>query len=220
VVSKTTMYRYISIGIFMNVCMSNLPQGKRNKRHRKTIAKRPPKGTSIEQRPAEIAARNTFGHWEMDCICGPTLPSLLVLTERLTRMEIIFQMPNQKAESVIRCMNKLERRFGKKFRKVFQSITIDNGSEFSDFAGLERSSFGGKRTRVYYCHPYCASERGTNERLNREIRRRIPKGADLSQYSGVQIREIEDWVNHYPREVLDFATSAEAFELELQKLAA
>lgn len=31
---------------------------------------RPSKGDSIEQRPEEIDDRNTFGHWEMDCVVG------------------------------------------------------------------------------------------------------------------------------------------------------
>ncbi len=44
-------------------------------------------------------------------------------------------MPNQKAESVIYCLNRLERHYGKLFRKIFKTITVDNGSEFADFHG-------------------------------------------------------------------------------------
>lgn len=124
-------------------------------------------------------------------------------------------MPNQKSESVLRCLNRLEYRFGKNFKKVFKSITVDNGSEFSDYMGLQRSIYNGQRTTVYYCHPYCSSERGTNERINREIRRLIPKGSDLSKYSVDDIQRVEDWVNNYPRQVLDFATSKELFEEQL-----
>ncbi|GHW02804.1 IS30 family transposase [candidate division SR1 bacterium] len=217
-ISKTTMYRYIAIGIFMNISLSDLPMGTRKKRYRKTIAKRPPKGISIEKRPDEIKRRKAFGHWEMDCVCGSTCSSLLVLTERLTRNEIIMPMPNQKTATVIRCLNILERRYGKMFRRVFKSITVDNGSEFADSKGIERSSYGGNRTSVYYCHPYCSSERGTNERLNREIRRRIPKGSDLSKFTVEDIQAVENWVNAYPREILEYATSAEMFTQELAAL--
>lgn len=220
IVSKTTIYRYIEQGIFANIRMADLPIGQRKKRYRKTKAKRPPRGTSIEQRPKEISERNTFGHWEMDCVVGKqrTKNVLLVLTERLTRNEIIFLMPNRKAETVVKCLNRLERRYGRKFRSVFKSITVDNGSEFSDYDGLERSIFGGKRIRVYYCHPYTSCERGTNERINRDIRRLIPKGSDLSQYTAEQIQVVEDWVNNYPREVLGFATSAEKFAEQLNAI--
>ena len=154
----------------------------------------------------------------MDCVCGKNKATLLVLSERLTRKEIIFPMKDQKANSVIRCLNVLERRYGKLFRKVFKSITVDNGSEFSNFEALERSSYGGRRTTVYYCHPYCSSERGTNERLNREIRRLIPKGSDISKYTISDIQKVEDWINNYPRQVLNFDTSAELFEQQLQAI--
>lgn len=214
-ISKTTLYRYIQIGIF-----SNLKLGKRKQKTYRKVIKRAPKGTSIEKRPIDIKERKTFGHWEMDCVCGSTKSALLVLSERLTRKEIIFKMENQKAESVVQCLNKLERRFGKKFKQVFKSITVDNGSEFADFVGLEKSIYGkNKRTSVYYCHPYCSCERGTNERLNREIRRLIPKGRDLSKYSADDIQKVEDWVNNYPRQVLGYATSGQLFDTYLKAIA-
>lgn len=219
-ISKTTMYRYVEAGIFMNITLQDLPMYQRRKRYRKTVAKRPPRGVSIEKRPAEIAKRKIFGHWEMDCVCGPTLPTLLVLSERLTRKEIIMPMPNQKAESVIRCLNILERRYGAMFKKVFKTITVDNGSEFSDFKGMEKSSYGkrAKRTRVFYCHPYSSWERGTNERLNREIRRLVPKGSDLSKFTAAEIQSIENWINSYPREIFGYATSAEMFNEQMQAI--
>ena len=64
-ISKTTLYRYIEIGIFPHIRLQDLPTYNRRKRYRKVIAKRPPRGTSIEKRPPEVLARNTFGHWEM-----------------------------------------------------------------------------------------------------------------------------------------------------------
>lgn len=214
-ISKTTLYRYIEIGIFANITIDK----RKPKGYRKTVIKRAPRGVSIEKRPEEIGRRRTFGHWEMDCVCGPTKNVFLVLSERLSRKEIIFPMKNQKAESVISCLNILERRYGKLFRKVFKSITVDNGSEFYDHPGIERSIYRGKRTSVYYCHPYCSSERGTNERLNREIRRLVPKGTDLSRFTAEDVQQIEDWVNSYPREVLGFATSSEVFNQYVNQIA-
>ena len=213
VISKTTMYRYVAQGLFMGISSEHLPFGQRKKHYRKTVAKRPPKGTSIERRPADVLLRNEFGHWEMDCVVGKqnTRNVLLVLTERLTRYEIIMKMPNRKATTVVQCLNKLERRYGKKFRALFKSITIDNGSEFADFVGLEKSVYGGTRTAVYYCHPYTSCERGSNERINRDIRRQFPKGTDFSKVTDKQVREVAEWVNAYPREIFGFSTSAEAF---------
>lgn len=213
-ISKTTLYRYIKIGIFQNLKLE-----KRKKAYKHIVMKRAPKGTSIEKRPIEINERKNFGHWEMDCVCGKTKSTLLVLSERLTRKEIIFKMENQKSNSVIKCLNSLEKSYGKKFKKIFKTITMDNGSEFADFKGIEKSIYGkSKRTTTYYCHPYCSCERGTNERLNREIRRLIPKGSDISDYTIQEIQQVEDWVNNYPRAVLNYATSNELFNAQLELL--
>ena len=85
--------------------------------------------------------------------------------------------------------NRLERRIGSKtFREVFKSITFDNGTEFSYTKGIEYSPYTKKqRTFVYYCHPYCSYERGSNENQNGFIRRFIPKGTPISNYSNASI---------------------------------
>ncbi len=220
VVSKTTMYRYISIGIFDNIKMQNLPLKERKKHYRKTIAKRAPLGKSIEQRPLNINKRNEFGHWEMDCVVGKqrAKETILTFTERYTRYEILFHIPNRKTETVVSCIDSLERKFGKKFKSIFKSITVDNGSEFSDFMGIEKSVYGGKRLSLFYCHPYCSSERGTNERLNREVRRHFPKGTNFQNITIKQVNFVADWINNYPREIFDYATSAEKFNEQLLKI--
>lgn len=106
---------------------------------------RAPQGESIERRDPEIDERKTFGHWEGDCVCGKkkTKEALFVLSERLTRQEIIIKIPDQTSASVVEALNKLERRYGKRFSRIFKSITFDNGSEFADCAGIE-NQFTGK----------------------------------------------------------------------------
>lgn len=156
----------------------------------------------------------TFGHWEMDTVYSTKKGSkaLLVLTERLTRKEIIEKMPNRTAESTIKALDRIERRYGARFRKIFQTITVDNGGEFSDVESLERSAIRkGKRTQFYYCHPYSSYERGSNENLNRMIRRRHPKGTDFAKVSVAQIKKTEHWINNYPRAILGWKTSEMLF---------
>ena len=213
-ISRQTLYNYMELGIIEN---KKLGLSKKKHKRKSKAIKRVSRGTSIEQRPDEIKQRNTFGHWEMDCVCGSSRATWLVMTERLTRQEIIFAMENQKSTGVINCLNTLERKFGKKFKQVFKTITVDNGSEFLDYQALEKSIYGrkSKRTSIFYCHPYCSCERGTNERINREIRRLVPKGTNLSMYSKADVQDIQNWVNNYPRKVLGFATSQELFDKHL-----
>lgn len=217
-ISEKTIYNYIDKGVFLRLERKHLPeQGKRKRKYEKvgTKAARAPKGESIENRPQEINDRQTFGHWEMDCVEGKkkTKETLLVLSERLTRQEIIIKMPDHTSTSVVAALNKLERKYGRRFAKIFKTITVDNGSEFSNCEGMEKSVYGNKkRTTVYYCHPYSAYERGTNENINKMIRRFLPKGTDFRKVTTVYIRRVEEWINNYPREILGFETSGALFE--------
>lgn len=222
----TTLYSYISKGIFLNLTNDALPVKRNKKREYKKVRRqraRAQKGDSIEKRPAEVETREVFGHWEMDTVVGKqgiSKKSLLVLTERKTRKEIIIELKHHTTEDVARALNRLERRQGAMFYKVFKTITVDNGSEFQDCDGLEKAlNRKGSRTKVYYCHPYCSSERGSNENQNRMIRRQIPKGTDLDQVSRETIRQTEDWINNYPRRIFDYASANEMFEKEIAAIA-
>ncbi|WP_026314334.1 IS30 family transposase [Allofustis seminis] len=108
------------------------------------------------------------------------------------------------------------------FREIFKSITVDNGSEFLDWQFLERSidlDDQEPRTQIYYCRSYSAWQRGSNEQLNGLIRRFIPKGSDLSQYSTDDIQKLEDWLNSTPRKLFEGKSSNEMVEQAGIKLA-
>ena len=97
---------------------------------------------------------------------------LLVLTERQTHAEHILVMKDKTSASVCAALDRLEQFYGERFKELFKSITCDNGCEFLDAEGIVKSCLGEcPRTSLYYAHPYCASERGSNENANRLIRR-------------------------------------------------
>lgn len=212
-----TLYNYIDKGIFIHLTNKDLPVKKdKKKRSYKQIriAHKNLKGTSIEERPETINKREEYGHWEMDCVVGKQRGSgavLLVLTERKTKQEIIRKMANKTQQSVQKELDKLERKYGQRFRKIFKSITVDNGPEFLDFEILEKTVLksGQRRTKIYYAHPYSSWERGSNENSNKLIRRFIPKGTDIGQLSAKEIQQIENWINQYPRRILGYKSALE-----------
>ena len=195
--SKWTLYSYITKGVFLGVTNKSLPRKgkKKNKGYRKVRAAHLPQGDSIEDRPEEIAERAMPGDWEMDTVvsCKKDAARLLVLTERMFRQEIIIKMPDGTTQSVVRSLDRLERKLGSRlFRRIFRTITVDNGSEFADCEGMERSCLTKRaRTHIYYCHPYSAFERGSNENANSLIRRWLPKGTKLSEVSQAEIKQIQ-----------------------------
>lgn len=205
-----TLYNYIDDELFSEISNKDLPV-KRNKKkrnyHKIRQAITNTKGTSITDRPEYIDAREEIGHWEMDSVVGKqgTKTALLVLSERVTRQELVFKINSKAQPEVIRVLNRLERKLGRPgFAETFKTITTDNGCEFLNFEGVEQSLFrkNKKRTKMYFAHPYSSWERGTNENINKMIRRFIPKGTDISDYSNQEIKRIESWINNYPRKIL------------------
>lgn len=183
---------------------------KKSKNKDKRIAKHTPPERSIDNRPKEANERSKYGHWEGDLVIGKRKKGsvLLTLTERKTREEIIIKIKGKKEEYVIKAINGLERKYGKIFYNKFKSITFDNGVEFNDYEGMEKSCLRKtKRTKIYYAHPYCSGERGSNENNNRMIRRWIPKGTIIDEISKEYIQKIEDWINNYPRAMFDYKST-------------
>ena len=221
-ITKQTLYKYIYDGIFMRVTADNLAIKRKRKSYHKIHrkAKRAAAGTSIEHRPVDIDTREEFGHWEMDSVMGQQGKSknaLVVLTERKTRYEKIFKVKDHTAASVVKCINSLERKWGRLFSDIFKTITVDNGTEFADCEGIEKKDKKGKkRTEVYYCHPYCSAERGSNENQNRMIRRHIPKGTNFDRKTKKDIQKVEDWLNNYPRPMFGGRSSQELYEEEMR----
>lgn len=140
---------------------------------------------------------------------------MLTLVERKTRETLIFKLFAQSQRCVINVLNRLERKTGRvEFSNIFKSITVDNGSEFLNDAGMEKSLFSKylQRTSIYYAHPYCSWERGSNEQANGMIRRFIPKGSLISPIKIKEINDIERWLNNYPRRILNGASAHELKE--------
>jgi len=225
-VCTKTLYSYIAQGLIEGVSNESLWEKRKRSKQRKGRlhrAKRISKGTSIEQRPDEVENREEFGHWEMDLVVGPTAGSnvaLLTLVDRKHRKLITRKLPDKTQASVLKALKSIEKEYGSAlFRKIFKSITVDNGSEFLDFEALEASAFSKKqRTQIFYAHPYSSWERGSNENANRIIRRFIAKGIDIARITKKRLQEIELWINNYPRKLLKYMSPNELFATELKAI--
>lgn len=189
---------------------------KKQKEHKKICEKIPPE-KSIEYRPQKADTREEYGHWEGDLVIGKKRRGnvLFTMTERKTREEIIVKIGSKKAEEVAKALDKIERKYKNRFYRKFKTITFDNGGEFRNWKILEKSYDRRRskaRTQIYYAHPYCSGERGSNENANRLIRRFIPKGIDITPISEEFIQYIEDWINNYPRAMFNYKSTNKILE--------
>jgi transposase, IS30 family len=219
-----TLYSYIDKGIFLNLSNKDLwiKRKERKRKYRKVskTALNNTKSRSIEERTEDINKREVKGHWEMDCVVSSrgSKSALLVLTERKTRISNIFKMERKTQEEVSKVLDKLEKKHRGKFKEKYKSITMDNGCEFINQEMIEKSIYTeDTRTVAYYAHPYSSWERGSNENVNKMIRRFIPKGMNISKYGEREIKRIENWINNYPRKILGYKSAKEAYEIKQNK---
>ena len=215
--SVALLYDYTERGM-LKVKNLDLPEkvGRRPRGRGKDRAHKRLRGTSIEERPAVINERQEIGHWEIDLVIGKKSKDdkvLLTLTERKTKKEIIRKIQGKTVKAVHRCLRKLRNEIPY-FNEVFRSITTDNGIEFSQLSKL------GKKLGIdiYYAHPYSSWERGQNENGNRIIRRFVPKGEPIKNYTRGKIQEVENWINTLYRKSLGWRTAEECYQEELKKL--
>ena len=119
----------------------------------------------------------------------------MTLTDRKSRYQIIRLIPDKSSTSVKQALKAILKNY------QINPITADNGTEFSRLAAV----FDPKH--IYYAHPYSSWEWGSNENHNRLIRRWLPKGSKNA--TPQQVAVIENWINNYPRNILDYKSPKE-----------
>ena len=215
-VCTKTLYNYADLGV-ISIRNIDLPEKiSRNTKVRKKRQNKKKLGKSIEERPEEIDTREEFGHWEIDSVIGQKKEGqaqVMTIVERKYRKSIWLKVKDHSAEAIDEALQRLFADFGDKYRAVFKSITGDNGSEFANLSDLEVQGIP-----VYFTHPYTSCEKGTNECHNRMLRRFIPKGKSIDDYSADDIMFFADIINNLPRKILGYHTPDELFEQELDRI--
>ena len=157
----------------------------------------------IPQWPDEIRNRTRIGDWEGDTVYGGIGKGLLVsLVDRKSRYLRIGFLPKRSATGTRLVIEKLL------YGLPVKSISLDNGSEFSEFRKLEEHL----HTLVYFAEPHKPWQRGTNENTNDIIRFFFPKGFDFRSISDEDILFVEYLINNRPRKCLGWNSPAEIFE--------
>jgi IS30 family transposase len=90
-------------------------------------------------------------------------------------------------------------------KEIRLTLTADNGSENSNHQEIsERLDL-----LMFFCHAYHSWEKGTVENQNGRIRRYIPKGISIDEFSMEYIQEVERRLNSTPRKCLGYLTPYE-----------
>lgn len=150
---------------------------------------------------------NDVSHAEMDCVEGKKddNATLLTLTLPSLSLQLAFILNYHTKEEVVKTLDKIETILGfELFHQIFPAILTDNGSEFADIAGMERSCEENKlRTKVFFCKPNSSDEKGSCENHHKMIRYIIPKSTSLEPYVQEDINLMMNHINSYKRKSLD-----------------
>lgn len=207
--STSTIYRLIKKGVLPKVSMKSLRRKGNFKRPSEKRGKFNDRGRTIKKRDKGIYKRIEYGHWEGDTVESGRFDHkrkskycFLTLVERKSRYCKVVLLPDRTEKNVTRAVIDA---LGDLPKEMVKTITFDRGKEFSGYLKIEEKL----ECKTYFCDPYCAWQKGTNENTNGLLREYYPKGMDLSEVNEEELELVQSRLNNRPRKCINFKTPNE-----------
>ena len=204
-ISAEAIYQWINIERFeLKSCLLIAGRARRRRRVGKRNRLRPipaAEKRSIELLPLEAKERQEIGHFELDAMLGKRGSGAIQnKVDRASRKMFLDKVSCLEASPYADTLiARLKRSVPP---GVLKTILQDNGSEHAEHARIDKEL----GVLSHFCHPYCASERGTVENRNKALRRFFPKGSEFTHMPDEYIEWVEDYFNNMPMKVLGFKT--------------
>lgn len=207
-IAASTIYRYLTERAPHLKRYLRSAKGKYRRRRGTKVrekAREHAKKRRIDERPSVVERRGRLGDFEGDTLMGRDKRVRIVsLVDRRSGYLIAFLLPKMNA----RLLTSLTlERLWRIPRTKRATITLDNGTEFSDWERLERYT----GMTVYFAYPYHAWERGTNENTNGLLRQYFPKSYDFNLITAGELAQVVRQLNNRPRKRLGFRSPHQVF---------
>ena len=208
--SKTTFYKYIDLGI-LNVKNIDLQRKVKWKVKKEYDYHKDKVETSIKVGRFYTDFKDYLEYnpnpsiVEMDTVIGTQGGKggkcFLTLLFRQYNFMLIYLLPYKKSRFVTEIFNQLKQLLGiDEFKRLFEVILTDNGSEFSDPESIEFDmNTGEKICSVFYCDPNCSWQKGSIEKNHEYIRYILPKGTSFASLTQEDCYLIASHINSTPR---------------------
>jgi IS30 family transposase len=166
---------------------------------------------NILNRPAAVAERKQFDHWECDLIqfrqkFGKA--NVTSLVERVSRFVVLLRNNDRQSKpimdkliGVLQCLPYLARR----------SITFDRGTEFTDWPYLQ----AGIGAQTWFCDPQSPWQKGTAENTNGRARKWLSREVKPLSITEPDLVKICNRLNSTPRKCLAYKASGAGIIAEL-----
>lgn len=219
--AKSTFYRYIDLGI-LSIRNIDLQRKVKFKTKKEVDYTREKVNTSIKvgrfysDFKDYLEFHPNCSIVEMDTVIGTSGGKggkcFLTLLFRQFNFMLIYLLPYKKSEYVTKIFLDLKNTLGiDEFRRLFEVILTDNGSEFSDPLSIEIDlNTGEKISSVFYCDPNCSWQKGSIEKNHEYIRYILPKGTSFAGLSQEDCYLLASHINSIPRISLNNTSPFEA----------
>ena len=210
--SKSTFYKYIDIGIIniRNIDLARKVRFKINKEYNnvETREKTNPKikvGRFYSDFKEYMDYRPNASIVEMDTVIGTKGGKggkcMLTLLFRRYNLMLIYLLPYKQSKYVTEVFNHLKKVLGiYEFKRLFEVILTDNGTEFSDPDSIEIDFNSGEKViNLFYCDPSCSWQKGSIEKNHEYIRYVLPKGTSFAGLNQEDCFKLASHINSTPR---------------------
>ncbi len=216
--SRTTMYNYVDLGVFSfrNIDLPRKVKYKKRKENEKQRIRRETairKGRTYEDFKEYIGKHPECSIVEMDTVEGVKGGKVfLTLIFRQSRFMLIYLMDNKTMECVEKAFKNIRQILGiETFKKVFEVILTDNGSEFFNPLSIEVDEETGEIiSHVFYCDPGASWQKGTIEKNHEFIRYVLPKGSSFDELTQEKTNVLMSHINSTSRDSLNGKTPYDA----------
>ena len=224
--ADSTVYGWVNGGLFGGAGRSTLPFAcSRRKPRKRPVTKTDAKcrvGRSMKELHAWLQAHPGVVPAEVDTVVGsPSGKALYTMCFPKSRLALAFLRGRRTAQTTTRIFNMLWDLAGPKlFARLFAATLPDNGPEFSDPEAIENhrpdpvhnsTKTLPRGVRVFYCDPYCPSQKPHVERVHVELRRIFEKGAPFDALSQEHVNLAMSHINSLTRDTLDGRCAYDAF---------
>ena len=224
-VARSTLYGYIRDGLF-TAKGSDMPfAGRSRKPHKKPETKTTAKcrvGRTIREMWEWLKQHAGVVPCELDTVIGSISGKVLfTMIFPDTGLALAFLRQEKTAQTCTRIFNMLWRVAGPAlFARLFRAILTDNGPEFSEPEMIEKyrpdpehnpTKLLPRGVNVWFCDPYCSSQKPHVEREHREERRILLHGVSFDTLTQDDVNLVASHVASYTRGVLDDKTPYDVF---------
>lgn len=191
-ISEKTLYNYIEDGVFHEIAglsaldlrrqVSRKISRKKANHYKKRADNRYLLGRTYKDYTSYLLQNPDVFITQMDTVYNNESTGPFLQTFKFVNAGVLFAVlhDSKTALSMKNGIDLLESVLGTEiFRKYVHVLLTDRGSEFSAADAMEVSSDGTRRTRLFFCDPMRAGQKGSLENKHIELRYILPHGTDL-----------------------------------------